>query len=142
VQVALHSPAEQQHEMLPQLLKLLLPWTNHHTHHIRTFAQLGFCALLVSRCALSLCTGVHCSCRVWQPPLPLCITQHDCSSAFLHHLTCCRAAPLNHRNRTSPFTCLLGTILCRMPSRWVSGQAGRLGWAPGVWLLQGRWLAS
>jgi hypothetical protein len=50
VQVALHSPAEQQHELLPQLLKLLLPWTNHHTHHIRTFAQLGFCALLVRMC--------------------------------------------------------------------------------------------
>jgi hypothetical protein len=50
VQVALHSPPEQQLAVLPQLLKLLLPWTNHHTHHIRTFAQLGFCALLVSNC--------------------------------------------------------------------------------------------
>lgn len=48
VQVALHSPQEQQLALLPQLLRLLLPWTNHHTHHIRTFAQLGFCALLVS----------------------------------------------------------------------------------------------
>jgi hypothetical protein len=47
VQVSLHSPPEQQLAVLPQLLKLLLPWTNHHTHHIRTFAQLGFCALLV-----------------------------------------------------------------------------------------------
>ncbi|WIA08744.1 hypothetical protein OEZ85_008167 [Tetradesmus obliquus] len=46
VQVALHSPQEQQLALLPQLLRRLLPWTNHHTHHIRTFAQLGFCALL------------------------------------------------------------------------------------------------
>ncbi|KAF6260973.1 hypothetical protein COO60DRAFT_830876 [Scenedesmus sp. NREL 46B-D3] len=46
VQVALHSPPEQQLGALPQLLRLLLPWTNHHSHHIRTFAQLGFCALL------------------------------------------------------------------------------------------------
>jgi hypothetical protein len=54
VQVVLHSPPEQQLGMLQQLLKLLLPWTNHHSHHIRTFAQLGFCALLVSLCALRL----------------------------------------------------------------------------------------
>jgi hypothetical protein len=36
----------QQEQLLPQLVELLLPWTNHHTHNIRTFAQLGLCAVL------------------------------------------------------------------------------------------------
>jgi len=44
VQSALHSG--QQEQLMPQVLLLLLPWTNHHTHNIRVFAQLGVCALL------------------------------------------------------------------------------------------------
>lgn len=32
-------------QLLPELALLLLPWTNHHTHNIRVFAQLGMCAL-------------------------------------------------------------------------------------------------
>lgn len=46
VQVALNSPPEAQAHSLPVLVKQLLPWTNHHTHNIRTFAQLGFCAIM------------------------------------------------------------------------------------------------
>ncbi|KAF8072749.1 TARBP1 [Scenedesmus sp. PABB004] len=45
VQVALHSPPATQAALLPRVASLLLPWTNHHTHSIRTFAQLGFIAL-------------------------------------------------------------------------------------------------
>lgn len=44
VQACLHS--KQQEQLLPQLVNLLVPWTNHHTHNIRTFAQLGLCAVL------------------------------------------------------------------------------------------------
>lgn len=47
VQACLHS--SQQEQLLPQLVNLLLPWTNHHTHNIRTFAQLGLCAVLEAR---------------------------------------------------------------------------------------------
>eukprot|EP00879_Flechtneria_rotunda_P026391 GHRR01028136.1.p1 GENE.GHRR01028136.1~~GHRR01028136.1.p1 ORF type:complete len:325 (+),score=76.36 GHRR01028136.1:725-1699(+) len=46
MQTALHAQPEQQAVLLPQVLKLLLPWTNHHTHNIRTFAQLGLCCIL------------------------------------------------------------------------------------------------
>lgn len=46
VQVALHSQPQVQTRVLPVLVKQLLPWTNHHTHNIRTFAQLGFCAIM------------------------------------------------------------------------------------------------
>eukprot|EP00775_Hariotina_reticulata_P006297 gene6297-6532_t len=46
VQTALHLPPEKQLTLLPQMLKLLLPWTNHHNHNVRTFAQLGYAALL------------------------------------------------------------------------------------------------
>ena len=35
VQVALHFPPERQAVVLPRLLKLLLPWTNHHNHNVR-----------------------------------------------------------------------------------------------------------
>jgi hypothetical protein len=44
VQACLHSSHQEQ--LMPLLALHLLPWTNHHTHNIRTFAQLGFCALL------------------------------------------------------------------------------------------------
>lgn len=47
VQAALHS--NHQEKLLPQLVQLLLPWTNHHTHNIRVFAQLGLCTLLEAR---------------------------------------------------------------------------------------------
>lgn len=47
VQACLHS--NQQEKLLPQLLQLLLPWTNHHTHIVRVFAQLGCCALFETR---------------------------------------------------------------------------------------------
>lgn len=46
VQTALHSPAAARDELLPALLKLLLPWCNIHNHNVRTFAQLGVSALL------------------------------------------------------------------------------------------------
>jgi hypothetical protein len=47
VQACLHS--SQQEQLLPLLALHLLPWTNHHTHNIRTFGQLGFCALLEAK---------------------------------------------------------------------------------------------
>jgi hypothetical protein len=84
VQVALHSPAEQQHGMLPQLLKLLLPWTNHHTHHIRTFAQVGFCALLVSMCAQDMyCFALQLLCAATVNP-PYVSASLRCTAATLH----------------------------------------------------------
>jgi hypothetical protein len=38
-----------QEQLLPQVVQHLLPWTNHHTHNMRTFAQLGLCAIFEAR---------------------------------------------------------------------------------------------
>lgn len=70
VQVALHTEPQKQLVVLPRLIKLLLPWTNHHTHNIRIFAQLGFCALLVStQLHNTVLHSSHCTSNVHSDPL-------------------------------------------------------------------------
>jgi len=41
VQAVLHLPASRQLTLLPKLLKLLLPWTNHHNHNVSTSHLFG-----------------------------------------------------------------------------------------------------
>ena len=47
MQASLHSNLQEQ--LLPLVVQHLLPWTNHHTHNMRTFAQLGLCAIFEAR---------------------------------------------------------------------------------------------